>query len=232
MICCAKQPMKAFLSKVRDLGAQRLYRRANDAFLLEQRYGHALALTNQLLAQHPDHLNGLILKADILFCLRRDHQALATLDHVLSIAPGTLEAHMSRISVLDVLGRRREALAECNLALMNVGPADNHLLPILYDLKLSLLVGLGKLRQARRMLADVVNRVSTGEREYFLATYQPQLPSINRTTQPIVSQNAMPRRVLASPTEAAPSVKALVTKTAAQPCRLRLVSGSAATPAS
>lgn len=65
---------------------------------------------NRLPQHSAQYLEAMTLKADVLYCMEQDEAALESINQALALAPDSLEATLSKLAILDSLGRVREAL--------------------------------------------------------------------------------------------------------------------------
>lgn len=161
--------------KVLNFSAERFLKEAGDLFIYEGDYEGALLRVGRALSLEPEDTRALVLKADILFCLGRDIDALDTLNRTLKIDPDCLEALISKASVLDALGNPRDALDTCNRVMTSLNRSMNYLLPSLYDLKLGLLIRLRRFRQASHTMRQARQTLPKEEFFYLANCYQPQI---------------------------------------------------------
>ena len=87
--------------------------------------GEALGALDALLAEEPDHVPALLLKAGLLLDSREGDEALATYERATATAPRSTEAMNGLARCLHALGRDQEALAVAERAKALLGEGDN-----------------------------------------------------------------------------------------------------------
>lgn len=171
------------INKVLNFSAERYLKTAGDLFIYQGDYESALRMVEKTLEIQPDDVRALVLRGDILYCLNRDLESLQTLNHVLTLAPECIEAHVSRAGVLDVLGKYKDALVACERAFELMQPRYRYLLPGLYDQKIQLLLRMKRYRQARKLLNESSEALPTDEFEYLQISYRTFIENSCRTRQ-------------------------------------------------
>jgi tetratricopeptide (TPR) repeat protein len=170
------------------LEVERKVLEASDAFVYTGHYQRALHSVNDALRQCPDHLRGLLLKADILFCLSEDEEALKVIELALIHHPFCVEAHLSKAGLLEMLGQDRDALASCNQAFLHLTDPTRYLLPALFDQKLMLLIRLRKFQQAKRIMRQASQVLEESDFRALKASYQTILSRRHHSALRLVAQ--------------------------------------------
>ena len=158
--------------KVCNIKVEKLIREANDSFVYYRDYESAIELINEALNIDPNHIKGLILKGNILFCLDKDTEALEYFDKAIRVNPLSAEAYGSKAGTLDILGRQIEALTFCEKAFEHITVKDQHLLPALFDQKLAILVRMKKYEKAREELKKCTKILPEEDGSYLVSCYQ------------------------------------------------------------
>lgn len=153
---------------------------AGDLFVYHGDYEAALRMADKTLEIQPDDVRAMVLRGDILYCMNRDIEALQMFNDVLKQYPDSLEAHISKAGVLDVLGEPKEALLFCTRAFDLVLPKHRFLVPSLYDQKIQLLIRLKHYRQAQMMLKQAEEKLTEEESTYLKQCYQSDLKQLCR----------------------------------------------------
>ncbi len=172
-----------FLKNVLNMSAERYLRSAGDLFVYEGDYESALMMVDKTLAIQPEDTRALVLRGDILYCLNKDFEALSVFNKVLDKTPSCIEAYVSKASVLEVMGKYREALTSCNTAFELIQAGSGYLLPTLFDQKLMLLTRLRKIGEAHALLEEAKERLKPSEFEFLHVTYRPILNEFIRYKQ-------------------------------------------------
>jgi tetratricopeptide (TPR) repeat protein len=85
----------------------------------------ALAALDELLAESPEHVGALLLKAGLLGEAREPEQALALCERAVALAGGSAEAWNALARCLHALGRDEDALAAAERARLLLREGDN-----------------------------------------------------------------------------------------------------------
>lgn len=160
------------LNKVLNFSAERYLKTAGDLFIYDGDYETALSMVDKTLDIEPNDTRALVLRGDILFCLNRDIEALQSFNLALKLNPLCAEAYISKASVLDILGKPREALDCCNKAFLLITRHNEYLLPSMFDQKIVLLTRLKKFREAQQLLVEAAEKLSTDDYNYLLSCYK------------------------------------------------------------
>ena len=158
--------------KVLNFSAERYLKTAGDLFIYHSDYPGALTLVEKALETDPHDTRALVLYGDVLFCLNRDIDSLRALDKALKLNPKLAEAYISKAGVLEVLGKYREALHCCRLALQNIDEKKQYLLPSLFDQEIILLIRLKRFREAQHVLDKAAQMLDEEELTYLLLSYK------------------------------------------------------------
>lgn len=153
------------INSVLNISAERYFRTAGDLFIYEGNYESALEMIEKTLEIDETNVKALVLKGDILFCLNDDLEALKSLNKAIDLDSGCAEAYISKAGVLDVLGKYRRALDNCDLALAKITAHIDYLLPTLCEQKIALLIRLRKYRQAQCFLKQCRTLLSSEDYE-------------------------------------------------------------------
>jgi tetratricopeptide (TPR) repeat protein len=129
-------------------------------------------MVDKTLEIEPDDTRALVLRGDILFCLNRDVEALHAFNVALKTNPLCPEAYISKASVLDILGKPREALECCNKAFMLISRQKEYLLPSLFDQKIVLLTRLKRFREAQQLLTHASEQLTSDDHTYLISCYK------------------------------------------------------------
>jgi tetratricopeptide (TPR) repeat protein len=156
-------PFLSTLQNVLHLDSRRLFQKAQEFFVYEAQCDQALSLVEQGLNREPGNVQGLVLRADILYCLKRDDEALQTLHRALRLKPNCAEALMSKASVLEAIGQHTEALRHNRLALRQLRSRHRYLLPTLYGQQINLLVRLNKAQKAVDLLKQAQSQLAQAD---------------------------------------------------------------------
>lgn len=174
------QPLLSKLENVLHLASRRLFQQARELFVYEAQLDEALDRVSQGLRLEPGNVQGWVLRADILFCLRQDEAAQQSLHYALRLAPACVEALLSQASVLEALGQIRDALRANRLALRHLRSRHRYLLPSLYEQQINLLVRLKKTPQAIALLHESRARLSPRDHQ----TLRQEFHNLLRKTRP------------------------------------------------
>lgn len=171
--------------KVYNLLVEKLVREASDNFIYFKEYETALKQLNEALNIESTHEKALILKGDILLCLDKDDEALECFERAILVNPYSSEAYGSKAGLLDILGRTKEALLYCEKAFEYMTLKNRHLLPSLYDQKISILLKIKKYEEARLALKKCVRSLSEEDGSYIALCYQGLIESSCKEKQRI-----------------------------------------------
>jgi tetratricopeptide (TPR) repeat protein len=168
------------MNKVFYLSSEQYLKTAGALFTDDGNYEAALDMVDKTLAIAPDEVRALVLRGDILYCLNRDEDALASFETALSIDSNSVEAWISKAGALEALGRPQEGLLCCIEAFEHLQDHQGYLLLCLVDQQLSLLIQLRRYRQAKALLDLSVQELDSQEASFLLATYGPSLDRLKR----------------------------------------------------
>ncbi|MFA6989703.1 MAG: hypothetical protein WC197_06505 [Candidatus Gastranaerophilaceae bacterium] len=157
--------------KIFNLKAEKLVRKASDAFLYLKDYNKALSLVKEVLSIDPAHTKSHLLKGDILLCMDNYKEALIAYENGIYFNPSCAQAYGSKAGVLDMMNRQTEALECCEKAFEYLNYNDKQLLLSLYDQKISLLTALKKYRKAQQVLSEAVINLSDEDSSYLVSCY-------------------------------------------------------------
>jgi tetratricopeptide (TPR) repeat protein len=162
------------LKTVLNLSAKRHFKTASELFIYHSNYEGALESIQKALEYEPDNQRAIVLYADVLFCLQREMEGLAVLDNV--IANGAIaEAYISRASILEAVGKTREALADCDDALSRIQTSKHYLYASIYEQKISLLITLKHFRATESVLRDAAEHLDLDDYDYLVMMSQNKL---------------------------------------------------------
>lgn len=158
--------------KIFNLKAEKLIREASDNFVYFKDYKKALKQINEVINIDTNHTKAHLLKGDILLVLDKDEEALNAYEQAILTSPKCAQAYGSKASVLDMLGRIKEALAYSSLAFEYIVKSDRELLTSLYDQKISLLCRLKRFEDAKALLSKATNELCKDDSMYLISCYQ------------------------------------------------------------
>ena len=171
------------IHQVFNFSAARYFKTAGDLFIHQGDYSKALAMVDKTLRLDANNARALVLKADILFCLGRDTDALQVVNEALIVEPAFVEAYLSRAGILETTGGLREALASCFEAEQHITLQNNFLLPALLEQKMTLLIQLRKYGEALHQLEQSAERLAKVDYQRLNAMYRPLLNEYYRQRQ-------------------------------------------------
>lgn len=163
------------LNQVLSLTAKRYIKTASELFIYHSNYTDAADIVLKALEIEPKNTKARVLYADILFCLNRELEALAILDELIAEQTGVAEAYISRAGILDALGKQRQALTDCSMALKYAQTSKLYLYPSIYEQKMVLLLNLKLHKACKRLLNDAAFALETEDFDCLLNTYHRQL---------------------------------------------------------
>jgi tetratricopeptide (TPR) repeat protein len=102
-------------------------------------------------------------------------ESLAILDELIEEQTEVAEAYISRASILDTLGKHREALQDCSKALKLASTGKQYLYPSIYEQKMILLLTLKLHKACKQLLSDAAIELEMDDFDYLLNAYQNQL---------------------------------------------------------
>lgn len=157
---------------VLSMGAERLYRLAEDNFFHFEKPKKALNLIEKSLELSPNFIKSMLLKADILLFSNKLREALSLYQNVVDFKSDNPRALASLAACLDMNGEYFSALKYCNLAFEEMSLVHMNLYPSLYELKFNLLIKLKKFNEAKYLLNNSVYDLTADEANFLRACNQ------------------------------------------------------------
>jgi tetratricopeptide (TPR) repeat protein len=182
----------SLVSKLKSIQVERQLQLAANLFVEQGEYAEALSILNKILRAHPEHAHALTMKADIQYCLRNDVEALTTLELALSAHPKHGDAYLSKAIILEGMGEYQAALRACHTALKYVAQGQPEWLVCALEQKMNLLLKLGRISEAQRLLERSQAHLSPQLTAYLSGLFQPEFYANRRALKSRVSDASAP----------------------------------------
>jgi tetratricopeptide (TPR) repeat protein len=167
-----------------SLEAERLYKKALHSFVYMNNYSEALNVINKAIELEPSHVRALLLKGETLTSLGRINEAVNFLNKTITLNPFCSQAHSTLAGILDSQGSKEEALESCEKAIDFADYSDRDYITGLYDMKLSILINLGRFIEAKETLLNAQIILSEPDGDYLTECFEEEIEGYIKRAKP------------------------------------------------